>query len=257
MKLILEHSRFIAEYKPLNLYIKGQRPIIIDVEKSMQKELLIRSIIDEIYPPFKGNDNFVIDGILISGELLNKAQKNIAILYEIVDIAKSIGISIINSDDLINFIRKYKFDLFSVSGKFFDRVYRKLGGTTEKGKLRELESDNLFTRYADSKGIKVELKAPSSYQEDIKGVDAYFEHKGVKYTIQTKTLSRIEDSGDYYIVYISGYFTKIKTHYLVLIPERESGKKYIFKAKNVVAKVDKSGSNYYYIPKIDLLYIEN
>ncbi len=265
MKIIKDFSRFKADYKPITLYIKGQSPIILDSEKSRQKEVLVRSIIDEIYPKFSGNDSFDVDGFIVSGELLNKAQKNIAILYEIVDIAKSIGVSIFTADELIEFISQYRFDLFSVSGKFFDKVYTRLGGVTEKGKQKELESNDLFVRYANSKGIKVDLKSPDSYKDDIAGIDAYFELNGIRYTIQTKTLSSISEEGDNYVVYISGYFTKIKTHYLVLIPKdtdenTEDVKKlskYIFKGRNVQTLIDKQGVNYYLIPKSDLLYIEN
>jgi hypothetical protein len=257
MKLIREFGRFIADYKPINLYIKGQKPIILEFEKARQKELLVRSIITEIYPGFRGNDSFNVNGTMVSGELLNKAQKNIAILYEIVDIAKSIGVSILTADDLIDFISKYRTDLFSVNGKFFDRVYTRLGGATTKGKEKESESNELFTRFANIKGIKVELKSPDSYQEDIAGVDAYFEHKGTRYTIQTKTLSSITESDDNYVVYISGYFTKIKTHYLVLMPKDSFNKKYIFKGKNVQTLVNNQGVNYYSIPKSDLLYVED
>ena len=257
MKLILEYGRFMAEYKPINLYIKGQAPIFLDAKKSEEKEILVRSIINKIYPGFRGNDSFDVDGVSVSGELLNKSQKNISILYEIVDISKSIGQTIRTADDLINFIRINAFDLFSVKGKFFDRIYTRLGGATEKGKSKESESNDLFTRYANSKGIKVELKAPESYQQDIDGIDAYFEYNGNRYTIQTKTLSSIKEEGDYYVVYISGYFTKIKTQYLVLIPKDSFNKKYIFKGKNVTTQIDKNGVDYYYIPKSDLLYTED
>jgi hypothetical protein len=146
MKIIKDFSRFKADYKPITLYIKGQDPIILDSEKSQQKEVLVRAIINEIYPKLNSGASFDIDGFIVSGELLNKAQKNIAILYEIVDIAKSIGVSIFTADELIEFISQYRFDLFSVGGKFFDKVYTRLGGVTEKGKQKELESNDLFIK---------------------------------------------------------------------------------------------------------------
>lgn len=257
MKLILEYDRFVAEYKPINLYIKGQASIFLDANKSKEKEILVRSIIHEIYPEFRGNESFNFKGVTISGELLNKAQKNIAILYEIVSIAKEEGEKIQTADQLINFISTHSKDLFHPEGIFFNRIYTRLGGATETGKLKESESDELFTRYANTKGIKVELKAPDSYKQDISGIDAYFELKGTRYTIQTKTLSSIKEEDDYYVVYISGYFTKIKTHYLVLMPKESFNKKYIFKGKNVTTQIDKNGVDYYYIPKEDLLYVED
>lgn len=257
MKLILEYGRFVAEYRPINLYIKGQPSIFIDVIKSKEKEILVRSIINEIYPGLKGNDSFDFNGVILSGELLNKAQKNIAILYEIVSIAREEGEIIQTSDQLINFISAHSQDLFHPEGIFFNRIYTRLGGTTEMGRVKESESDELFTRYAEDKGIKVELKAPDSYRQDIDGIDSYFEHEGTRYTIQTKTLSSVEDKGDHYIVYIDGYFTKIKTHYLVLISKNSFTKKYIFKGRNVTTQIDKNDVDYYYIPKENLLYVED
>lgn len=257
MRLILEYGNFVAEYKPINLLVKGQSPVFLSVDKSREKELLVKSIIREIYPKHRGDETFKFKGVMISGELLNKAQKNIAILYEIINIAKEEGVKIQTADDLINFIKNKANDLFSPDGLFFNRVYGRLGGATDKGRIMESESNNFFKRYADSKGISIDLKSPDTYKQDIGGVDAYFELKGVKYTIQTKTLSSIREDDEFYIVYISGYFTQIKTHYLVLIPEASSGKKYIFKGKNVVTKIDSNGVNYYYIPKADLLYTEN
>ncbi len=274
MKIIKEFAKFRADYKPINIYIKGKDPIVLNYEMSRKKEILIRSIINEIYPNLTGDGSFDVDGFTVSGELLNKSQKNIAILYEIVDIAESINVTISTANDLIEFISKYRFDLFSVGGRFFDRIYARLGGVTEKGKKKELESNDLFIRYTNSKGIKIDLKSPKSYKEDIAGIDAYFEYNDNIYTIQTKTLSSISESGDNYIVYISGYFTKIKTHYLVLIPKdikdikdvedidvkkvKKVKKlcKYIFKGKNVKTLIDKQGVNYYLIPKLDLLYKE-
>jgi hypothetical protein len=158
-------------------------------------------------------------------------------------------------DDLISFIRERGRDLFHPNGKFFDRIYKRLGGATELGRGKELSSNDFFKSYADSKGISIEIKTPEDYKEDVSGIDAYFEIEGKRYTIQTKTLKSIRGYGDFYRVYITGYFTEIKTHYLVLIPKGELGQKYIFKGKRVITKVDGSGVNYYYIPKEDLIHV--
>lgn len=262
MRLISEYSNFRAEYRPITLYIKGQSPIAFDVNKIKQKELLVRGILNEFYPKLRGNDYFNVEGVIVSGELLNKAQKNISILYEIVDIAKSTGVTVNSAEDIINFISDFKKDLFYVTGKFFYRIYKRLGGATEKGRTKENEANELFTRYANSKGIKVELKSPDSYKEDIAGIDAYFDYNGQKYTIQTKTLSSIRMEGEVFKIYISGDFTTIKTHYLVLVSElpidtsRRLHKNYIFKGKNVKTEIDETGVNYYKVPVVDLLYKE-
>jgi hypothetical protein len=259
MRLILEYykfleSRFQADYKPIKLSIKGQS-IFFNIEKSKEKDILIRSITDEIYPDLMGDDSININGFVVSGELINKAQKNIAILYEIVNIAKSIGHSVTTADDLIGFINSFKQELFSVGGEFFERIYNRLGGSTDKGKLSESKSNDLFMRYSNSKGIEVDLKEPE-LQQDKAGIDAYFEHKGRIYTIQTKTLSSINKEGDYYIVYISGDFTKIKTTYLTIIPENSSIGSYIFRGINVIRKTNERGISYYHIPMKNLLYKE-
>jgi hypothetical protein len=41
------------------------------------------------------------------------------------------------------------------------------------------------------------------------------------------------------------------------MPKDSFSKKYIFKGKNVITKIDKNGVDYYYIPKSDLLYKED
>jgi hypothetical protein len=261
MKIIREFSRFVASYKPINLYIKGQSPIIIDEDKAREKELLIKSIIKSLYPEMKSSDSYITTmGVDLRTDLLNKAQKNISILYEIVDIARENGIKLETSDSLIDFILKNSKDLFKVGGRFFDRIYARLENVSKKGKDKESISDELFQRYAKSKGKYVNLQPPGSSDEDIKGVDSYFILNDNKYTIQTKTLSDLSKykSGEYYRVYISGYYTDIKTNYLVLIPEESSSnKKYIFKGRNVKTLKDMRGLDYYSIPSSDLLYSED
>lgn len=256
MELILEYYKFLESnfksIKPIKLSIKG-KSIFFNIEKLKEKDTLIRSITDEIYHGLVGDDSIYINGFIVSGELINKAQKNISILYEIVDIAESNGYPITKADDLIGFIRSFKNELFSVSGQFFERIYNRLCGATDKGKLSESKSNSLFMRYSNSKGIEVDLKEPE-LQQDKDGIDAYFKYKGRIYTIQTKTLYSIKKDGDYYIVYISGDFTDIKTTYLTLIPENSSNS-YIFKGKNVNTKVNKKGV-YYEIPVCDLIYCE-
>jgi hypothetical protein len=253
MKLILEFGKFEPLYTPIKLYIKGQAPIFIDSDKSEEREKLLRKILNEIYPDFKSIKEFTINGLVISNGILNKCPKNISILYEIVEISKSISQTITNADELLYFIERFKYDLFSPNGRFFNRIYEKLGISSSKGRDREKEAEILFKSYADSRGISnIEIKSTTS-KEDISGIDCYFEFNKKRYTIQTKTLSRILEDDDKYIVYISGYFTKVTTNYLILIPDNIS-KKYIFRGKNVINNIDKNGVDYYSIPKSDLLY---
>lgn len=246
MKL-LEYADFTG-YKPITLYIKGQWPIYIDPEKSKEKDLLIRSITNEFYPNLIGDKE--INGIIISSHLINKAQKNTAILYEISYIAISNNKRPLTIDQLLDYIRENKYDLFHVNGKYFNLIYNRLKSVSELGKDAETKTKDFFTEYAESKEISIELKDPTE-EEDKKGTDLYFNYKGKSWTIQTKTLSSIKEESDHYIVYISGYFTKINTHYLVLI---SNNKNYIFNGKNIDTKIDDKGENFYSIPKQNLLY---
>jgi len=258
MRIIKEFNRFVADYKPINLYIKGQSPIIIDGDKAKEKELLVRSAIKKFYPDIKIDELYINTmGVRLRTDLLNKAQKNIAILYEIVDIAKENEIIIKTADDLINFISENLANLFKVGGAFFDRIYARLEGVSKKGTEKELISDILFKKYAKSKGFNISMMSTYS-DEDIGGTDSYFKHNNKKYTIQTKTLSNIYkcESTECYKIYISGYLTDIKTNYFVLIPEEDSGiNKYIFKGKNVKIARNRRGINHYSVPISDLLYI--
>lgn len=85
---ILEWGEFVADYKPINLYIKGRAPIIISSEKSKEKELLVRSIIKRIYPNFSGNNDFSVGGRLVSGELLNKARRTLLFYMRLLILLK-------------------------------------------------------------------------------------------------------------------------------------------------------------------------
>lgn len=256
MKRILEFSKFQAEYRPITLHVKGIGSIHLDEKKVEQKEILIRSIINKIYPGFRKDESFERNGVMISGELLNKTQKNIAILYEMIDIAKSIGIQIKTADDLINFISQRGQDLFSSDGQFFKRIYKRLGGATELGKEKESVANDFFKRFAKERGIDIELKSPKSYKDDIGGIDAYFEYNGKTWTIQTKTLSKVEETEKYLNIYITGDFTKVKTNYFIVISKDGLGKNYIFKGRNVINLRDEEGADYYQVPKSDLIYTE-
>lgn len=246
---ILEYLDFTG-YKPIILYIKGQSPIEINSEKSREKDLLIRSITNEFYPNLIGYKE--INGTIVNSNLINKAQKNTAILYEIVYIAKSEGINIKNADELLKYISENKYDLFNVNGKYFSKIYNRLKSVSELGKDVEIKAKNIFIEYSNSKGISIQLEEPTE-EEDKKGIDIYFIYNDKKWTIQTKTLSSIKEKNDYYSVYISGYFTKINTNYLILISD---DKNYIFNGKNISTITDENGEICYYIPKRNLLYIK-
>lgn len=260
MRLILEFDKFKPEYRPIRLFKLDNYLVNFDVDKTEEKEKLVRSIINDFYPEIKKSDTIVINGRVLSSELLNKSQKNLKILYVIADIMLSLGKSVKSADDIIAFISDNSFDLFNVDGVYFDDIYDALRGVSESGVLREQEGTLLFKKFALSKGFDVDVLPPDSSNDDIAGVDAYFKIKEIPYTIQIKTLSSIDLVDDFYHVYINGDFTKIKTHYLVLttVPDKKTlfSKGYVFKGSNIETGFDEDGKSYYLIPASNLLYSE-
>ena len=260
MRLILEFDKFKPEYRPIRLFKTDNYLINFDPDKTEEKEKLVRSIINEYYPEIKKGDTINRNGRPLSSELLNKSQKNIKILYVIADIMLDLNMTVNHPDDIINFIRNNSYDLFDVDGTYFDMIYNALRGVTESGALREQEGSDLFKRYALSKGFDVEILPPDSSEQDIAGVDAYFKVGETPYTIQIKTLDSIDLVDNFYHVFISGDFTKIKTHYLVLVTD--TGKKtlfdkgYVFKGSGIKTGFDEDGRSYYIVPSSNLLYSE-
>jgi len=260
MRLILEFDKFKPEYRPIRLFKIDKYLINFDAAKTEEKEKLVRSIINEYYPEINKSDTININGRLLSSELLNKSQKNIKIMHVIADIMLDLNMTVNHPDDIINFIRNNSYDLFNVDGAYFDMIYNALRGVTESGALREQEGSNLFKKYALSKGFDVEILPPDSSDQDIAGVDAYFKVEENPYTIQIKTLDSIDLVDNFYHVFISGDFTKIKTHYLVLVTD--TGKKtlfdkgYVFKGSGIKTGFDEDGRSYYIVPSSNLLYSE-
>lgn len=260
MRLILEFDKFKPSYTPIRLFKKNSYLINFDVDKIEEKEKLIRSIISEFYPNTKKSDTVIIDGRALSYELLSKSQKNLKILYVIADIMISLGKFVKSPDDIINFIRENKFELFNIHGIYFDDIYNALKEVSKSGSIREREGTALFKKYATIKGFDINVLPPDSSDDDIMGIDAYFKIKEMTYTIQIKTLDSIYLVDDSYHIYINGDFTKIKTHYLVLIPNTQekkfSNKSYIFKGSNIKTGLDKVGMPFYLVPMSNLLYSE-
>lgn len=260
MRLILEFDKFKPEYRPVRLFKKNSYEVNFDSGKTEEKEKLVRSIINEYYPEIRKSDTVFVNGKSLSSELLNKSQKNLKILYVISDIMLSLGKTVKSPDDIINFIKDNKFDLFNIDGVYFNDIYGALKGVSASGAMREQEGTLLFKKYALSKGFDVDVLPPDTSSDDIGGVDAYFKIKESIYTIQIKTLNSIDLVDDFYHVYISGDFTKIKTHYLVLIPDPDRktlfNKGYVFKGSNIKTGFDKGGNSYYLVPASNLLYSE-
>lgn len=260
MRLILEFDQFKPEYRPIRLFKTDNYLVNFDVDKTEEKEKLVRSILKEFYPDIKKSDTITIDGRVLSSELLKKSQKNLKILYVIADIMISLDKPVNSPDDIIDFIKDNKFELFNVNGVYFDDIYNSLRGVSAQGVLREQEATALFKKYALSKGFDVDVLPPDSSSDDISGIDAYFKINEIPYTIQIKTLDSIDLVDQFYHVYISGDFTNIKTHYLILTPDIEKKKKsiksYIFRGVNIKTSFDEEGKSYYLIPVSNLLYSE-
>jgi hypothetical protein len=259
MRLILEFDKFKPEYRPIRLFKTDSYLVNFDENKTEEKERLIRSIINEFYPDIKKSDTINIDGRFLSSELINKSQKNLKILYVIADIMISLNKSVESPDDIINFIKDNKFNLFNIDGIYFDDIYNALRGVSDSGAMSEKEGSDLFKRYAVSKGFDVDILPPDTSDDDKRGIDAYFKIREIPYTIQIKTLNSIDLVDNFYHVYINGDFTKIKTHYLVLTPDptkKPLNKGYIFKGVNIKTSFDEKGMSYYLVPSSNLLYSE-
>lgn len=249
-------SSYVATYRPINLRLPGYT-LEINTSKIEEKEKVIKSAINQIYPNFNFSKNIMVDGREVRTDILSKCQKNIAILYEFCNISLEEGNPIKTADELISFIDKNKFELFKVGGKYFDRIYSRLEKVSNSGSQKENIANDFIKKYARTKGIDIEILPPTS-KEDIGGIDGYFIFKGKKYTIQTKSISKLIENGDHYEIYISGDFTKISTDYLILIPsdKLKFKEKMIFKGANILTMVNESGVNYYQSPKSNLLFRE-
>jgi len=258
MRLILEFDKFKPEYRPIRLSKKDSYLVNFSVDKTEDKEKLIRSIINQFYPSINKSDTIISGGRVLSSELINKSQKNLKILYTIADIMISLGKPVKSPDDIIKFIESNKFELFKVGGVYFDDIYNDLRGVSESGRMREEEGSDLFKKYAASKGFDVDILPPDTKDDDKGGIDAYFKIKKMAYTIQIKTLNSIDLVDDFYHVYIDGDFTKIKTHYLVVVPNPDKNslfdKGYVFKGSNIETGFDEKGMSYYLVPSSNLLY---
>lgn len=260
MRIILEFDKFKAEYRPIRLFKADCYLVNFGVDKTEEKEKLVRSIINDYYPDINKSTSINVNGRILSTELLNKSQKNLKIMYVIADIMLDLGLSVKYPNDIISFIRDNSYDLFYPDGVYFDYIYNALRGVTESGALREKEGSDLFKKYAQSKGFTVDILPPDTSDDDIRGIDAYFKIEETPYTIQIKTLNSLEEVDGFYHVYISGDFTTIKTHYLVLIPDPEKktkfSKGYVFKGSKIKTEIDNDGKSYYIIPSSNLLFSE-
>jgi hypothetical protein len=254
-------DKYKASYKPVKLFMAG-KPILFTEEKAEKKELAIKRILRGIYGSFSGNEILIRNGREVRAELLTKAQKNISILWEMIKIANEIdnGRSTFSTpDSMIDWIEANKLKLFEPGGKWFERIYKTLEGASDKGQSQEEIANTFFSKFATQiLKTDISIDKPFSHKVDIAGIDGTFNYKGNTYTIQTKTLSSINKEGEFYKVYISGYFTEIKTNYLVLISDvnKKLGN-WIFKGKDIKTQLDENGVNYYLIPDKNFVYKED
>ena len=237
----------IAKYRPITLYVKGQQSIHFDLNAIREKEILMRQIINLYFPNIDSKDTVTYDGKTFNLEFINKSQKNIKIMYGIVEISKEMGVGIKNSRDYINFIRDYKDELFNPGGQFFSRIYSLLEEVSEKGRDIEKTGFEFMKKTIFNKtGVSVEIRQPTP-NEDKAGIDGIFNYKGTDYTLQIKTLTSIIKNGEFWDARITGDFTDITTNYVVFISDSE---KYIFSGKGI--RRFESPQTYYQIPESNL-----
>lgn len=235
MKLILEWEKF-------NKLSLGK--FTLSDSDRMEVGRKIKEILYSIYgDKLNLDDKIFISGKSIDPELLRKAINNRLLFDKISNLG---GCS--NKSDLIEFIGNNSYDLFSVTGKYFKDIYRLLENTSNKGNKFERKAFRVFKDELKSrKGVDVDITKPSR-DEDINGVDGVFQYKGRRFTIQVKTLHKIESfkkDESKFIVFCDGVLKNLNTDYLIVINEN---KIHIFKSSGVL-----SYGSYYLIPKSSLV----
>lgn len=201
----------------------------------------ILDYIEKTYGPFgfrypRGNDKFNYYDININGEIINSAY--IAMMVNNYTVFKKF----IRENKIVDEITFYKLieykfdDVYNYNGSFFKRqTLPILINTVRRGNHNETVCKEKFTEYAKGKGLNITIQDPS-VDEDIKGVDAKFEHNGRVFTIQIKPFSEAKETdNDIVNIVSSGSLSIGSVDYLMLY----SGSQFILckNTKNTPIKI--------------------
>jgi hypothetical protein len=186
---------------------------------SLNSEIL--DYITKIYGPYgfsyqSGNKDIDVNGRLINTEYIDKMVNNYTIFKTFIR-ENSI-------QDSITFYRLIKSsfdDIYHYNGSFFTRqTLPILINTTRKGNVNEIKCKQKFIEYAKSKGLNIVIVDPT-IDEDVKGIDAKFNHNGGEFTIQIKPFNEYKIIGDKLYAKSAGSLSVGSVNYLMLYSDTE------------------------------------
>ncbi len=146
------------------------------------------------HTPRVTEEDFVVEGKVISGEYLNKMINNTRV-YGMV--AEAEGIS--DEDAFYEYMEKNLYDFCHYKGKYFDQAMALLDQMSIGGKIGEMVSKDFFRKMVAEKGMVGTIEEPT-LQQDSAGIDGFFrwDSKGVQreVTLQVKSCVSMSPSID-------------------------------------------------------------
>ena len=179
--------------------------------------------------------------------VLNKVNTNRLLMTKFV---KNYNIN--SFQELINFIKTNKDNIFNQDGSMFQLVWNTIRETEKVGE----ENEELVVKYIKAlaksvynEDIEVKREVTSSYNDLILGIDITFKLKEKEFTCQVKPLKSMNYKGNDIIVTSSGRIKKYETNYIAF-SNAKLGEVLLFRAKNLKFKDDN-----FILPKTDLVTI--
>ena len=144
-------------------------------------------------------------------------------------------------------MRSKLYDVYHYNASFFNRqTLPVLINTTRKGNVGEIKCKKKFTEYANSKELNILIDDPT-LEEDIRGIDGKFSHKGKEFTMQIKPFTKYEELDNMY-VQSDGSLSLGSINYLILYSISE----YII-VKNSIKNLIKIDGNNFICPLDSIL----
>ena len=181
--------------------------------------------------------------------VLNKVNTNRLLMSRFIQ-----NYNIGSFNDLINFIKTNKDNIFKQDGSMFQLVWETIRQTEKASEENEEMVANYIKVLAKSvynEDIEVKREVTSSYNDLILGIDITFTLKGKKYTCQVKPLKNMTHRGNEIIITSSGRIKKYDTNYIAF-SNAKSNEVILFRGKNVRV----SGDTFIF-PKMDLVTIRS
>ena len=181
---------------------------------------LVDSIKNSMYP----ENNEIVDGLSLTKALpyetkfgryfsvLNKVNTNRMLMTKFVQ-----NYNINSFNDLMDFIRTNKDEIFREDGKIFPLVWETIRKTEKIGEENEeLVADYIknLVKNKLNKDIVVSREVTSSYRDMVLGIDLSFFIDDKEYTCQVKPLKFYKTEDNYILVTSSGRLKDYKTSYI-------------------------------------------